>query len=349
MKTKIINISSTPNIKEELQFAAQIIRQGGLVVFPTETVYGLGGDATDPEAACKIYNAKGRPSNNPLIIHISDPKDAERYAVTSEYYYRLAKAFMPGPLTVILPSKDTIPKETRASLPTVAVRRPEHPIARTLIELSGVPVAAPSANLSGSPSPTRASHVIDDMLGRVDIIIDGGNAEFGLESTIVKIDNDGEVTLLRPGKITVDDLLTVVDEVKIADAVTAALREGERVLSPGMKYKHYAPKSPVYLLDADSDKSLNYIAAEAENGNVAAIVYSEEIESLRAIAPKVFIYDFGKKSDEQTHARVLFDILRDTDKHNFDKIFAPLPNQSGVGLALYNRLIRAAAYQIIRM
>ena len=350
MKTRIIEASTlSASVKEELNEAAEVIKAGGLVVFPTETVYGLGADATSSEAAKKIYAAKGRPSDNPLIIHIAKPTDAEAYTEVNSTYYKLAERFMPGPLTVILPSLETIPKETRASLPTVAVRCPEHPIARALIELSGVPIAAPSANLSGSPSPTRASHVIDDMMGRVDVIIDGGNADFGLESTIVKIDAEGELTLLRPGKITVDDLLTVVDEVKIADAVTAALKEGESVLSPGMKYKHYAPKSPVFLLDGDSDKILNYIAKEAESGNVAAIIYSEDIENLRAIAPSVYIYDFGKKSDEQTHARVLFDVLRDTDKHSFDKIFAPLPKQSGVSLALYNRLIRAAAYQIIRM
>ena len=350
MTTRIIEAKELSDTAvRELNEAAEVIKGGGLVIFPTETVYGLGADATNPSAAMKIYAAKGRPSDNPLIIHVAKPADAEQYTFANPTYYKLAERFMPGPLTVILPAREIIPKETRASLPTVAVRCPEHRVARKLIELSGVPIAAPSANLSGSPSPTRASHVIDDMMGRVDVIIDGGDADFGLESTIVKVDSDGELTLLRPGKITVDDLLTVVDEVKIADAVTSALKDGEKVLSPGMKYKHYAPKSPVFLLDGDSESMINYIAEAARTEKIAAIVYSEDKERLEMLSDNVYIYDFGKKSDEETHAKLLFDILRDTDKHSFDKVFAPLPSLSGVGLALYNRLIRAAAYQIIRM
>ena len=350
MNTRIINARTIDEaVLRKLKEAAEVIKRGGLVIFPTETVYGLGADATNSEAAMKIYSAKGRPSDNPLIIHVASPSDAELYTQVDPVYYKLAERFMPGPLTVILPAKDIIPMQTRASLPTVAVRCPEHPIARALIELSGVPIAAPSANLSGTPSPTKASHVINDMMGRVDVIIDGGDSDFGLESTIVKINDNGELTLLRPGKITVDDLLTVVDEVQIADAVINALSEGETVLSPGMKYKHYAPKSPVFLLDGDSGDILNYIRDAALTEKVAAIVYSEDIDTLKEIAPEVYIYNFGNKEDEQTHARLLFDILRDTDKHSFARIFAPLPKQSGVSLALYNRLIRAAAYQIIRM
>ena len=204
MKTEIIRVdlSRLYDSINDIKNAAEIIRAGGLVAFPTETVYGLGGDGTSSDAARKIYAAKGRPSDNPLIIHIAEPSDAEKYTYTNDTYYKLAERFMPGPLTVVLKAKDSIPPETRGGLSTVAVRCPSHPVARKLIELSGRPIAAPSANLSGSPSPTSACHVIDDMQSRVDVIIDGGNCEIGLESTIVKIEDDGSMVLLRPGKVT---------------------------------------------------------------------------------------------------------------------------------------------------
>ena len=205
--------------KAAIDQAAGILKNGGLVVFPTETVYGLGGNALDSDAAKKIYAAKGRPSDNPLIIHIAQPKDAEKYCITNEIYYRLADAFMPGPLTVILPKRDIVPSSVTGGLSTVAVRCPSHPIARELISASGFPIAAPSANISGKPSPTCAEYVIEDMSGRVDMIIDGGECEIGLESTIVKIENDGLI-LLRPGGITCDALSCVCENVKVADAVT---------------------------------------------------------------------------------------------------------------------------------
>ena len=350
MNTEIVKLSDTdPQLLDsQLLRAAEIIKDGGLVDFPTETVYGLGADATNPDAAAKIYAAKGRPSDNPLIIHISSPKDAELYTFTSELYYKLAEAFMPGPLTVVMPVKNNIPDATRAALPTVAVRCPENPVARRLIELSGVPIAAPSANLSGSPSPTNASHVIDDMTGRVNMIIDGGDSDFGLESTIVKIEGDNELLLLRPGKITIDDLRNVCSNVKVAGAVKQALKEGEKVLSPGMKYRHYAPKSPVYLLDGDIDKICEFLLGNA-NGNIAVICYLEDINLIRNTLPNAYIYEFGSKEDELMQAHLLFGILRDADKRCFDAIYAPLPREDGVGLALYNRMIRAAAYHIIRM
>lgn len=350
METRIIKAYDlTASVVEELKHAAEVIKNGGLVVFPTETVYGLGADGTSSEGAKKIYQAKGRPSDNPLIIHIASPSDAEKYTYTNETYNALAKAFMPGPITVVLPTRENIPPETRAGLPTVAVRCPENLIARKLIELAGVPVAAPSANLSGSPSPTNASHVIDDMNGRVDIIIDGGNCEIGLESTIVKIEEGGELTLLRPGKITVEDLLRVVDTVRVADAVTAALKEGEKVLSPGMKYRHYAPKAPLYLLDGDREKIASYISEKSRLSDIAVIAYRSDVDLIKSVAPDAYIYEFGEREDELSHAKLLFNILRDADKHSFKEIYAPLPKKSGVGLALYNRMIRAAAYHIIRM
>ena len=243
MQTKIFTAELLERDKNALAEAADIIRRGGLVAFPTETVYGLGADATDAEAAKKIYAAKGRPSDNPLIIHVSEPKDAELYARTCELYYALADAFMPGPLTVIMPKRDTIPDGVTGGLDSVAVRCPSHAVARELIALSGCAIAAPSANISGSPSPTSAAHVISDLNGIIDAIIDGGECDIGLESTIVKIDGD-KLVLLRPGAITVDALRCVCDRVEIAPAVTAALAENERPLSPGMKYRHYAPAVP---------------------------------------------------------------------------------------------------------
>ena len=349
MNTEILNITyGEEEYSDKINRAASIIKCGGLVVFPTETVYGLGADATNPVAARSIFTAKGRPSDNPLIIHISNPVEAEKYTYTNEVYYKLASAFMPGPLTVVLNSKDAVPKETRGGLATVAVRCPENKIARDIISASGVPIAAPSANLSGTPSPTSAKHVIDDMMGRVDMIVDGGESEFGLESTIVKINSDNSVTLLRPGKITVEDISRVVGEVSIADAVTDKLADNETAISPGMKYRHYAPSSPLLLLDGQTEDIISYIKSEGSS-QVAVIAYEEDLSRLEGGLPGVSFYAFGKKEDELTQAHLLFALLRDIDKENFDKIYAPLPTKSGIGLALYNRMIRAAAHKIVKL
>ena len=348
METKIFSISDSKDFNQPVQAAAEVIRAGGLVVFPTETVYGLGADATSSEAAEKIYRAKGRPSDNPLIIHISSPRDAEKYAFTTPLYYRLAERFMPGPLTVILPAKETVPKQTRGGLDTVAVRCPSHPIARALIEKAGVAIAAPSANISGSPSPTTVKHVIEDMRGRCDIILDGGDSDFGLESTIVKIVDEDTLLLLRPGKITPNDLYEVCSEIQIAKAVTEALAEGERVLSPGMKYRHYAPKAPVVLLDGDAPSCIRYIRANAPS-RVCILAYTEEIHLFTEALPEARLYDFGKRSSAEEQAHNLFYLLREADKEQFDVIYAPTPQKEGVELALYNRMIRAAAYKIITL
>lgn len=348
MITRIVKVdrSKLASAETDLSSAAEIIRNGGLVVFPTETVYGLGGDATNPEAAAKIYAAKGRPADNPLIIHVATPTDAEKYTYATELYYRLAERFMPGPLTVIMRSRDVIPLNTRAGLETVAVRCPEDAVARRLIELSERPIAAPSANLSGSPSPTSAPHVIDDMQGRVDMIIDGGECDFGLESTIVKIEDDGTLTLLRPGKITAEELSEIA-EVRIAAAVTDKLAEGEKVLSPGMKYRHYAPKAPVILLDGSIDFCIEYLSSIREK-NIAVLCYGDDRERLEAELPDVRLYLFGRRDDAEAQAHALFSILREADKENYDEIYAPLPEKKGIGLALYNRMIRAAAHRIIK-
>lgn len=326
---------------KDLTEAAGILRKGGLVVFPTETVYGLGGDATDGDAARKIYAAKNRPSDNPLIIHVARPEDAEKYAITSDLYYKFAKAFMPGPLTVIMPRKDTIPLSVTGGLESVAVRCPSDPIAHKLIELTGVPIAAPSANLSGKPSPTNASHVADDMDGRVDMIIDGGECDIGLESTIIMLEGE-RVTLLRPGGITYDALCCVHDEILISDAITSKLAENERPLSPGMKYRHYAPAAPLVLLEGKEDDIVRFLKSESKSGKCLILCYTEET----GLLPSDRIIDIGSENDMSTQAKRLFSALRNADKLSPKMIYAHLPKKDGIGLALYNRMIRASAYTI---
>jgi len=333
------------NDKAVLSQAGKIIRDGGLVVFPTETVYGLGANALDATAASKIYAAKGRPSDNPLIIHIADPSEADALTQTSPLYYRLARAFMPGPITVIMPKKACVPNTVTANLETVAIRCPAHPVARALIESAQVPIAAPSANLSGSPSPTNAAHVKEDMDGRVDMILDGGSCEFGVESTIVKIEDDKTVLLLRPGAVTKEDLEAIGVTVKVASAVLGALKEGEKVLSPGMKYRHYAPQAPLYLLQGTEKERKKFLAEQ--KGKIAMLCYEEDMAALSTLP--ISLYCIGKKTDLKTQANRLFTVLRNADKENFDAIYAPLPSVDGIGMALYNRMIRAAAHQIITL
>ena len=340
METEVItitDISETDKIKK----AASVLKNGGLVAFPTETVYGLGADATDSDAAKKIYAAKGRPSDNPLIIHISDPADAERYAYTNECYYRLAKAFMPGPLTVILPKKDTVPSSVTGGLDSVAVRCPAHPIANAIIRESGVAIAAPSANISGSPSPTCAEHVVNDMTGRIDMIVDGGVSEIGLESTIIKLDGSKAI-LLRPGAITCDALLCVCESVEISHAVTEEISANEKPLSPGMKYRHYAPSAPLVLLEGDDDRVISFLRSEQNSMHCTILCYDEEVDELRYER----LIPIGAKDDIATQSSRLFSALREADKLDSDIIYAHLPKKEGLGLALYNRMIRAAAHTI---
>ncbi len=348
MTTEFITLSDPLDDKAlvALSYAGEILRQGGLVVFPTETVYGLGADATRGEAAEKIYAAKGRPADNPLIIHIASPEEAEPYTQTSPLYYRLAEAFMPGPLTVVLPAKDSVPLTVRAGLPTVAVRCPAHPAARALIRAAGVPIAAPSANRSGSPSPTNARHVRDDMEGRVDMILDGGDSDIGLESTIVKIEEDGDLTLLRPGAITPEDLNALGIRVTIADAVLGTLKEGEAVLSPGMKYKHYAPSIPFHLLDGAPEAAARYL--KGIRGRIAVLCYTEDAALFSTLEQATPI-PVGTRDELFWLAKRLFSLLRDCDRGQYDAIYAPLPPPRGLGLALYNRMIRAAAHHIITL
>ena len=346
MDTQIIKIDDVELHKSDIENAASIIRSGGLVVIPTETVYGLGGDGTNPKSSEKIYKAKGRPSDNPLIIHIARPSDAEKYARTNELYYKLAKAFMPGPLTVILPKKDIIPYQTTGGLDTVAIRCPSHPVAHAVIEASGVPIAAPSANISGRPSATNAEFVIEDFDGKVDMIIDGGECEIGLESTIVMIKNDGNsLILLRPGAITYDALCCVCENVEISPTLEGTLGENEHPLSPGMKYKQYAPASPLILLDGEDDDVLRFMIEEQKKKKCALICYDEEIPFLG----DKFILPIGAKDDISSHGKLIFSRLRQCDRLSPEIIYAHLPCKDGLGLALYNRLIRAAAHTVLKI
>ncbi len=342
MNTKTVKITDPSAQEAELRQAAEILRSGGLVVFPTETVYGLGGNGTDAAAAKKIYAAKGRPSDNPLIIHIASPEEADRYAHTNAVYRRLAKAFMPGPLTVVLPRRECIPTSVTGGLETVAVRCPSHPVAHRLIELCGFPIAAPSANLSGKPSPTCAEDVIQDLSGRVDMILDGGDCEIGLESTIVQINADENLTLLRPGGITYDALCMVCERVEVAAAVTHQLAANERPLSPGMKYRHYAPTAPLVLLSGKTQDVLSFLRSEQAERDCAILCFDEEIPALTDHN----LIPVGSVNEPAEQAHRLFHALREADKTSAEIIYAHLPSQDGIGLALYNRMIRAAAHTV---
>ncbi len=346
MNTQIIKINSIEKQNKDIENAASILKNGGLVVIPTETVYGLGGDGINPDSSKKIYAAKGRPSDNPLIIHIADPADAEKFAYTNELYYDLAKAFMPGPLTIILKKKDIIPYETTGGLDTVAIRCPSHPIAHEIIKCAGIPIAAPSANISGRPSATSSEYVIDDFNGKVDMIIDGGDSEIGLESTIVLIKTEHKkksLVLLRPGAITYDALCCVCENVEISPTIEGTLSENEHPISPGMKYKHYAPASPLVLLDGEENDVLKFLKEEQKNKNCAIICYDDELELLE----NKRLLPIGNKDDLKMHSRLIFSRLRQCDRLSPDVIYAHLPKKDGLGLALYNRMIRAAAHTVL--
>ena len=262
--------------------------------------------------------------------------------MTSETYRRLARAFMPGPLTVILPKRDCIPLATTGGLDSVGIRCPENKIARRLIAAAGVPIAAPSANLSGKPSPTRAEHVRYDLDGKVDMILDGGDCTVGVESTIVKVDGD-RLTLLRPGGITLDMLRTLFDDVSVAEAVTGKLPEGVRPLSPGMKYRHYAPSAPLYLVGGDDQKRRAYFSAA--DADTLLLVFDEEV----GLFPTHRVIPIGGEDDIAAQVKRLFAALREADAAGAKKILAPLPAETGLSLALYNRMIRAAAHNIITL
>ncbi len=340
--TKIVTYPDREGMKE----AAELIKSGALVAFPTETVYGLGANALLAGAAEKVYAAKGRPSDNPLIIHLASAEDAEKYCDVTPEFTRLARAFTPGPLTVVMKKKDIIPSTVTGGLDTVAVRIPSHKAARELISLAGVPIAAPSANLSGRPSTTSADHVISDMLGRVDMIIDGGECDVGLESTIVSIIGENKLKMLRPGAITLEMLEGEGFEVELDKAVTEKLSDGEKPAAPGMKYRHYAPGAPVALLDGADDKRISFLAGFVGDSSVAIVCFDEDIKIKNA--PNAYI--IGSKKDPQGQAHKLFSLLRSfDDKSEIKQIYAPLPDKRGIGLAIFNRMLKASGYTVIKL
>lgn len=336
MNTLLLN-----NEEKDIKKAGEILAKGGLVGIPTETVYGLAADALNSKAVSKIFKAKGRPMDNPLIVHIQDIDDIEKFSLANKFSDKaraLANAFWPGPLTIIVPKGDTIPDEVSAGLDTVAIRLPQHPVARKIIKSANTPLAAPSANISGSPSPTTAQHVLNDMNGKIDAIVDGGNCNVGIESTVITVATPVP-RLLRPGGVTAEEIEKVIGHIDIDDAVLNKLMDDEKASSPGMKYKHYAPKAKVVLLRGDN--FAEFVNKNADK-NTLALCYDEDITSLNTK-----FLSLGEKENYNTQAHRLFDALRKIDQSPEIKlVYARCPKPSGVGMAVYNRLIRAAGFEV---
>ena len=332
MNTKLLTTS-----KQDIELAGEILRGGGLVAFPTETVYGLGANALDEAAVKGIYAAKGRPSDNPLIVHIARKEDfAPLVKEITPKAQALIDAFFPAPLTIILPKSDLIGNTVSGGLGTVAVRMPQNEVARAVIAAAGVPIAAPSANTSGKPSPTSAKYVLEDMNGRIDAIVDGGECEFGVESTVITL--AGEVpTILRPGAVTKEMIEAVIGRVELSGAVLNELAENETAASPGMKYKHYAPKARVILVEGEKEDYERFVNLQK---NAAALCFEGDDVAI----PKI---TFGAEGDDLSQSHALFDALRKLDEIGAKKVYARAPSKSGVGMAVYNRLIRAAAFCVL--
>ena len=334
---------NTAILKEsEISKAAKIIRSGGLVAIPTETVYGLAANALDGKAVSKIFVAKGRPMDNPLIVHIASVDDIEN--LVSEFpekAHLLAKHFWPGPLTMILPKSKIIPDEVSAGLETVAVRFPSNKTAQKIIAESGVPLAAPSANSSGYPSPTEASHVKEDLFGKIDAIVDGGKCNVGVESTVITLASDVP-RLLRPGAVTLEQIKDVIGEVEVDKAICNRLDEGEKVISPGIKYKHYSPLAKVILVKGSDDAYIKYVNSLRDKKNVFALCFNEDVKSI-----KIPCVSYGESGNSEEQANKLFSCLRELDKLNAKLVYARCPKENGVGLAVYNRLIRAAGFEVM--
>ena len=350
METKRITVTDSDRIKEEeLEEAARILREGGLVAFPTETVYGLGANALDEEAAKKIYAAKGRPSDNPLIAHISSPEELKPLAAEiPDMAKKLMDCYWPGPMTLVFKKTDLVPYGTTGGLDSVAVRMPSDPVAKTLIRLAGVPIAAPSANSSGRPSPTTADHVWQDMEGKIDMIVDGGPVGIGLESTI--IDVTGPVAMiLRPGAITIEMVRETLGEAEMDPAILGPMKEGEHPKAPGMKYRHYAPKAPLTLVEGEMDqvvKTINRLAREAlKEGKKVGIICTDET---RTCYPAGMIQSIGIRAKEETAAHNLYAVLREFDDLGADVIYSESFPGDQIGQAIMNRLTKAAGYHIIK-
>lgn len=334
--------------QHDIEEAAAILRDGGLLGIPTETVYGLGANGLNEEAVAHIFEAKGRPQDNPLILHIPDASWLERYCKEIPLTaYQLAKAYWPGPMTMILKRKDIVPNAVTAGLDTVGMRCPAHPLCREIIAASGVPVAAPSGNTSGRPSPTTAQHMLEDMDGKINAIVDGGPCSVGVESTIIDL-TETPARLLRPGGITLEQLEAVLGEVAVDPAVTRLMGAGEQPKAPGMKYRHYAPKAPVTVVTGDPKKSAEYIAshAGAEDG---IICFDEFLPLFTRRSETRPVMDLGPAGDKEEQARHIFDALRSFDHTSVPAIWAQCPDTTGIGLAIANRLNKAAGFHIIQV
>ena len=350
MTTGIIKINPDNFKGEELEEACHILKDGGLVAFPTETVYGLGGDALNPLAASKIYSAKGRPSDNPLIVHIACIESLYDIAEVTEDGLKLAKAFWPGPLTLVFKKKETVPPQTTGGLDTVAVRMPCHAVARELIKRSGVYIAAPSANLSGRPSPTQAKHVIEDLDGRIDIIIDGGSPDIGIESTIVDV-SGSKAVILRPGYITKDMLKDVLCDVSTDPAIEGILPQKDIVAkAPGMKYRHYAPKGQLLIVEGSPDRvarKINSLVSEKDTeGYKTAVIATDETKDKYKCN---IIKSIGTRKSENSIAASLYNILREMDYMEVQYIYSESLGAGILGGAVMNRMLKAAAGHIIQV
>lgn len=347
MSTQIYKIGSEIADYEKIQVAAQIIREGGLVAFPTETVYGLGADALNPEAAKKIYEAKGRPSDNPLIVHIADMEDFKRIAKKMpKETEKLAEAFWPGPLTMIVSKNEKVPYETTGGMDTVAVRMPNHPVALELIRRSGCLIAAPSANTSGRPSPTTAEHVAEDLFGKIPVILDGGEVGIGIESTIIDL-TETVPMILRPGYITKEMLEEVLGTVEIDPGIIAADSD-KKPKAPGMKYRHYAPKASLLVVDGAKEAviaKINELADELQRkGKKVGIIGTDQtVEEYHGN----IVLSIGNREDEDAIARHLYGILREFDEADVDVIYSESFATPRIGQAIMNRLLKAAGHQVL--
>ena len=338
MKTEIM-AAAAPGCAEA---AAKIIKEGGLVALPTETVYGLGADGLNPDAVAGIFEAKGRPQDNPLILHIADASQLDSLCHhIPQAAYRLAEAFWPGPLTMVLPARKLVPSRTTAGLSTVAVRCPDCRITRQIIRLAGVPVAAPSANISGKPSTTTAQHVYHDHAGKIPLIVDGGPCRVGVESTIVDL-TETPPRLLRPGGVTPEQLTAVLGEIVVDKAVTAQIDRDAVVKAPGMKYRHYAPQCQVLIVAGSREKAAAYIREHFAPGD-RVLCFEEELALYAGCAPIAY----GKEADASTLSAGLFAALRELDDPAVQRVYARCPIGGGVAYAVQNRLKKAAAFQII--
>lgn len=345
MQTKLFTIPTPVGHEREIETAAALLRQGQLVGIPTETVYGLGADALNPEAVAAIYEAKGRPSDNPLIIHVPNDKSwLDRYCLeVPPLAYELAETFWPGPLTMILKRNPIVPDRTTGGLDTVGVRCPDHPVTQAIIRAVDRPIAAPSANTSGRPSCTTAQEVLEDVGGKISGVVDGGPCAVGVESTIL----DLTVTpprLLRPGGMPLEALELVCGEIELDPATIRLMGKGERPRAPGMKYRHYAPKAPVTVISGDPARTADYIAGMAGKGT-GVICFEEFVHRF----PGAVTVSLGPAEDKAEQARRVFSALRSFDQTDVTRILAQCPDSAGLGLAVANRLKKAAGFQVVEV